>query len=375
MEAGDSATDELFLRQAIELAERGRFTCAPNPCVGCLIVRDGVILGRGFHHRTGTGHAEVNAIADAGEDITGATVYISLEPCAFVGRTPACARTLVDKKVKRVVVAAVDPHPRVSGTGLQILRDAGIQVRHIELPEAVELISGYISRVTLGRPLVRLKTAASLDGATALASGESQWITGPEARGDVQYWRARSDAIVTGSGTVREDDPALTVRDAQLQPCEQPLRVVLNGQLSLSADLQVFDGQTPTLLVHAEDTRAPQSWMSRSGVELLPLGASATQPSHLDLPALLAELGQRGCNEVLVEAGATLCGEFVRNGLWDEWLMYVAPKLLGSQSRGLAEFSLDRLAQAPTATIKDVRQVGSDLRIHLFNAHGAESGS
>ena len=197
-----STSDQLFLQAAIQLAERGRFTCAPNPTVGCVIARDGAIIGRGYHARTGEGHAEVNAIADAAQDLAGTTVYVSLEPCAFEGRTPACAKTLVTAGVARVVIAAEDPHPQVAGAGIGILRAAGIEVALMVQPEALALIEGYVSRVTRGLPWVRVKSASSLDGAISLGSGESQWITSPQARADVQYWRARSDAIITGVGTV-----------------------------------------------------------------------------------------------------------------------------------------------------------------------------
>lgn len=360
-----SAADELFLRQAVELAERGRLTCSPNPCVGCLIVQRGMIVGRGYHQRTGAGHAEVNAIADADQDIRGATVYVSLEPCAFTGRTPACAETLAELGVARVVIAALDPHPRVSGAGVQILQEAGIQVSHIDLPEAHHVIRGYVSRISRQRPWVRVKSAASIDGGTALANGASKWITGAQSRADVQYWRARSDAIITGSGTARADDPALTVREPSLQPCHPPLRVVLNASLDLPVELQLFDGQVPTLLVYNQALPVADHWRQLDGVELLGLPVQAEQ---LDVPLLLAELAQRGCNEVLIEAGATLCGEFARNGLWDEWLMYLAPRLLGSERRAVADFSLSQLADAPSGRIEQIKQIGEDIRVLLTNS-------
>ena len=355
-----SDSDRLFLRAAIELAERGRFTCAPNPTVGCLIVRDGQVIGRGFHQRTGEAHAEVNAMRDAGGDVAGATVYVSLEPCAFEGRTPACAQTLIEAEVGRVVVAAEDPHPRVAGAGIRMLRAAGIEVSVMTQPEALALIAGYISRIELGRPLVRIKTASSLDGAIALADRASQWITGAEARADVQYWRARSDAILTGVGTVLADNPQLNVRDTRYQPCKPPLRVVLDSRLRTPANCKLLTDGGPTLLVHDADAAIPHHVQAADNVTCLAPAAGAR-----DLSALMAHLAELGCNEVLVEAGAQVCGSFAAADLWDEWLCYVAPKWLGSDSRSLAEFRVAALAAAPQGRIKSVTWVGEDLRIWL----------
>jgi len=358
-----SPSDVVFLRATVALAERGRFTCAPNPTVGCIIVRDGGIIGRGFHQLTGRAHAEVNAIADAGGDVVGATVYVSLEPCAFVGRTPACAQTLIDAKVARVVVAAEDPHPKVAGRGLEMLRQAGIEANLITQPEALQLISGYTSREISGRPFVRIKTASSLDGAMALANGESQWITGSTARQDVQYWRARSDAIVTGVGTVLADDPQLNVRLETYSDCRQPLRVVLDSTLRIPAEARILQGGN-TLLVHVRGIEVPSYLQAIPNVELLGLEHGPT-----DLQAVLEHLALLGCNEVLVEAGPKVCGSFATNTsstrLWDEWLCYVAPKWLGSASRPLADFALDVLANAPRSSIIETMNIGEDLRIRL----------
>ncbi len=352
-----SAADTLFLQAAVELAERGRFTCAPNPAVGCLIVRNGRVIGRGFHARTGEAHAEVNAIRDAGGDVAGATVYVSLEPCAFEGRTPACAQTLIDAQVARVVVAARDPHPKVAGSGLNMLQAAGIEVDLMTQPAALAAIAGYVSRITLQRPAVRVKTAASLDGATALASGESQWITSPAARADVQYWRARSDAIITGVDTIIADDPQLNVRAADCLPCQQPLRVVLDSSLRTPATSRVLTDGGSTLLVHRADADVP--------VELVAHPRLALEAGPQDLTALLDALAERGCNEVLVEAGPKVCGSFAASGFWDEWLCYVAPKWLGSASQPLADFTVAQLAQAPTGKIVEVIDIGNDIRIRV----------
>lgn len=353
-------SDGVFLAATVELAEQGRLTCAPNPPVGCIIVRGQQIIGRGFHVRTGEGHAEVNAIADAGGDIQGATVYVSLEPCAFVGRTPACAQTLIDAQVKRVVIAATDPHPQVAGAGITMLRAAGIEVNLLTQPAALELIQGYVSRELSGKPFVRLKTASSLDGATALATGESQWITGAAARADVQYWRARSDAIITGVQTVIDDNPQLNIRAQQYQDARAPLRVVLDSRLSTPAQATVLNDGGATLLVHNAGVDVPQHLHNAPSVSLLALDAGPT-----DLHSVLRYLGDHGCNEVLVEAGAKVCGSFVAADLWDEWICYIAPKWLGVASQPLASFTVAQLDQAPTGKLMDTKQFDDDVRIRL----------
>lgn len=351
-------SDELFLRLAMELAERGRFTCAPNPTVGCVIVRQGRIVGKGWHQIPGEGHAEVQAIADAGgaDSIRGACVYVSLEPCAFVGRTPACAQTLIEAGVGRVVVATLDPHVQVAGEGLNMLRRAGIEVEDADWPAARELIQGYIQRETQSRPLVRLKTASTLDGATALANGESQWITGAAARADVQYWRARSDAILTGIGTVLADDPALTVREPVYTNARSPLRVVLDRKLRtpLSATL-VTDG-LPTLILHDG---------SVTSIPAFPDSVECCALDVTDLSVVLALLAQRGCNELLIEAGAKLVGSFTAQSLWDEWLAYLAPSFFGSDTRSLSEFHISSIDQVPRAEITHQQRLGADLRLTL----------
>ena len=355
-------SDHLFLREAIELAAGGRFTTAPNPCVGCVIVKQGQILGRGFHVRPGEGHAEVNALQDAhdrGHDVRGSTVYVSLEPCAFVGRTPACARTLVEAQVARVVIAMLDPHPKVAGQGVAILRDHGIEVVVRDVPEAQPLVRGYVKRVTRGLPWIRIKTASSLDGAVALADGQSKWITGPPARQDVQYWRASVDAIITGVGTVLADNPGLTVRDPAFEDAPQPLRVVLDRQLRTPVQAQLCQDGHPTLLAHAADVAVPEQ-LSQSAQ----LSFHALAPQD-PLSALLQHLAELGCNDVLVEAGPQLVGSFLAADLWDEWISYLAPKWLGDQSRQLAAFDLPQLADAPSAKVVDVRRFGEDVRLIL----------
>jgi diaminohydroxyphosphoribosylaminopyrimidine deaminase/5-amino-6-(5-phosphoribosylamino)uracil reductase len=356
-----SEVDRLFLQAAVQLAARGMNSTTPNPRVGCLIVRDSQVVGRGWHVRPGEGHAEVNALADAGPDAArGATAYISLEPCAFHGRTPPCSRTLIEAGIGRVVVAMEDPHPRVAGRGLAELRQAGIPAEVLELPEARTLVEGYLSRVSRGRPFVRIKTAMSLDGRTAMASGESQWITGPAARQDVQAWRARSCAIVTGVGTVLADDPAMTVRSEAAAvdgAIRQPLRVVVDDRLRTPQGASILKPPGNVLLVHTAGKPRHQ------GAEHLRLDADPT--GRVDLAALLDHLAERGCNEVLVEAGPTLVGAFFAAGSWDELLLYVAPKLLGSDARPVGVLPLVRMAQAIEATMVDHTEIGQDLRLRL----------
>lgn len=357
-----SDADLLFLRAALALAERGRCIAPPNPSVGCLIVREGAIVGRGWTHRPGEGHAEVNALAEAGTGAEGATAYVSLEPCAFHGRTPPCSQALINAGVARVVAAMTDPHPQVAGQGFADLRQAGITVDLIELPEAAEAIAGFVSRIVRKRPFVRLKVAASVDGRTAMASGESKWVTGEAARKDVQAWRARSCAIITGAETVLVDDPALTVRDdafAHNGVIRQPLRVVLDSTLRVPASAGLFSEPGDTLVVHTTGEPANEA------AEHLMLPAA---DGRVDLAPLLAQLAERPCNEVLVEAGPTLIGAFLQAGLWDELLLYVAPKLLGSEARPLAQLPFARMLEAIEAKIAHREAVGNDLRLRLVPA-------
>lgn len=351
--------DRIFLEACVELAVQGQMTCAPNPPVGCIIYRDGKVLGRGFHQRAGSGHAEVNALEDANTAVSGATVFVSLEPCSFVGRTPACAQTLIDAGVARVVVAAVDPNPQVAGSGIRMLRDAGIAVEVLELDSAKQCIQGFAKRITQQRPWVRIKTATSLDGSVALANGASQWITGAAARADVQYWRARSDAIVTGVGTVIADDPKLTVRDPSYVHATPPLRVVLDSQGRIPSDAQILQGPVPTLLVHQRDSTVSEL-----------AAADHIQQLHLadgpeDLDGLLGELSQRGCNEVLIEAGPAVVGSFLKAGLWDEWIAYVAPKLLGADSQSVTNLLVTHIPDAQQARLVQTVEIGDDLRLTL----------
>jgi len=354
--------DSLFLRRAVELAEQGLYSTTPNPRVGCVIVRDGRVIGRGAHLRAGEPHAEVNAIADAGGAVAGATVYVSLEPCTVTGQTPPCVDALIAGRVARVVAAQQDRDPRVDGRGLEALRSAGIAVALRPMAEAAALNEGFTLRQTRGRPLLRLKVAASLDGRVALASGESQWITGPAARADVQRWRARSCAVLSGSGRVRADDPRLTVREpacALAGRLRQPLRVVVDSRLRTPADAALVRAEGPVLLAHGPGAAAP-AYPSKVSLLELPAGEQG-----LALPALLDALGARGMNEVLVEAGPRLSGALLRAGLVDELLLYSAPKLLGDGARSLAELAVPRLADATPWRLVDCCELGGDLRLRL----------
>ena len=350
-----SESDRLFLLAATDLAERGRYTTSPNPCVGCLIMREGHVIGRGWHQWAGQGHAEANAIKDAGGDVRGATVYVSLEPCSFEGRTPSCAQTLIDQGVARVVVAMIDPHPKNSGRGIEVLREAGIRVEVLELPEALALNPGLAARRRRAKPWVRVKVGASLDGRTAMASGESQWITGRDAREDVQRWRARSCAVVTGVGTILADNPRLSVRGGRFaarRRIRQPLRVVLDSRLRTPADAALFDEPGDVLLVHTgEAAEHPRA-------ETISCGEG-----RVDLHALLEVLLQRDCGELMVEAGSTLTGAFLESGLWDELILFVAPRLLGGSARAMADIDFERLGETIGGTIADVQAIGEDLRI------------
>jgi len=356
------AIDHAHMAQALRLAERGLYTTQPNPRVGCVIAHGEELLGAGWHQRAGEPHAEVYALREAAERARGATAYVTLEPCAHQGRTPPCADALIAAGVKRVVIAAEDPFPQVDGRGIGKLRAAGIAVDTGLMREAArELNVGFFSRIERGRPFVRVKLAMSLDGRTALANGESKWITGEAARADVQRWRARSSAILSGSGTVRADDPRLTVRLLQDEEFTPPLRVILDRQLRTPAGSQVLDGSMPTLLLHGAAASCADQRFAR--VERVAL---ATHGDTLDLRAVLALLAGRGCNEVHVEAGPTLCGALFAAGLVDELLLYIAPLLLGDRARPLLHLpTLSDMARRWQLQVIDQRMLGQDIRLRL----------
>ncbi|HRQ66028.1 MAG TPA: bifunctional diaminohydroxyphosphoribosylaminopyrimidine deaminase/5-amino-6-(5-phosphoribosylamino)uracil reductase RibD [Xanthomonadaceae bacterium] len=350
------------MARALALAERGLFTAHPNPRVGCVIAAAGEVIGEGWHARTGEPHAEVHALRQAGERARGATAYVTLEPCAHHGRTPPCVDALIEAGVARVVVACGDPFEHVNGAGHARLRAAGIEVNTGVLEdEARDLNRGFLSRVQRGRPWVRLKLATSLDARTGLADGRSQWITGEASRADVQRWRARSSAILTGIGTVLGDDPHLTVRLPADEPFLPALRVVLDGALKTPAGARVLDEAAPTLLIGDEAIVRDRRLGDFDGI----VGV-ARQGRHLDLHAVLAVLAQRQVNEVQIEAGPRLSGAFVDAGLVDEILLYVNPSLLGDASLPMLRLPAPTDLDARLRwRFHDVQPVGEDLRLLL----------
>jgi diaminohydroxyphosphoribosylaminopyrimidine deaminase/5-amino-6-(5-phosphoribosylamino)uracil reductase len=363
-----SAFDVQAMRHALELAARGLESAHPNPRVGCVIAREQRIVGEGFHERAGEPHAEVFALRAAGEAARGATAYVTLEPCNHHGRTPPCVDALLAAGIARVVYAAHDPDPRVDGAGVARLRAAGVLVEGGLLEaEATELNLGFLSRIRRGRPWVRLKMAMSLDGRTALAGGESRWLTGAPARADVHAWRARSGAVLTGVGTVIADDPQLTARLRSGQSAatpRQPLRVVLDSGLRIPAGARLLREPGETLLIAATDAAAPE-WLAaqpRVRIEHCP----ADRRGRVDLAAALARLASAGINDVWVEAGPTLAAALHEAGLVDEWVLYVAPLLLGADGRPLLELpGPATLAGATRLELREVQPIGADVRIML----------
>jgi len=347
------------MARALRLAERGLYTTTPNPRVGCVAVRDGAVVGEGFHERAGEPHAEVNALRAAGPRAASATIYVTLEPCSHHGRTPPCVDALIAAKVQRVVAATGDPNPKVAGEGFARLRAAGIEVSSGLLEdEARELNIGFQSRMTRGRPWVRMKVAATLDGKTALASGRSQWITGEAARRDGHHWRARACAVLTGIGTVRDDDPRLTVR--HVATTRQPLKVLVDSRLEAPLDARILEGANLLVAAAVED-RAKIAALRDRGAEVVVLPDAA---GKVELGELLRELARRELNEIHVEAGVKLNGSLVAAGVVDELLIYLAPSLIGESGRGMFNLpAIERLEQQLPLRLLDVQRVGEDLRI------------
>ncbi|MDO6784095.1 bifunctional diaminohydroxyphosphoribosylaminopyrimidine deaminase/5-amino-6-(5-phosphoribosylamino)uracil reductase RibD [Neptunomonas phycophila] len=365
-----SANDYQCMAEAIRLARCGVYSTDPNPRVGCLIVKNNTVVGRGYHIRAGEGHAEVNALREAGDKARGATAYVTLEPCSHFGRTPPCAQALIDAGLARVVSAMQDPNPSVAGRGLGMLKAAGIstEVGLLET-QSRALNPGFIKRMETGKPFVRVKLAMSLDGRTAMSSGESQWITGAAARSDVQRLRACSSAIITGIESVLLDDPALTVRDVDLADengfIRQPLRVVLDSHARLPRSASIIEQPGRTVQVVTQEEA-----MASVGLECEQLVMPAS-PQGIDLPALLNYLAkQEQCNEVLVETGARLAGAFIQAQLVDELVVYMAPTLLGSQARPLVDLPLSEMQEQQRLILADVRHLGEDVRLtYHFNDH------
>ena len=364
-----SPQDVTFMQLALDFAKRGEFTTTPNPSVGCVLVKDGKVVGKGFHAKAGEPHAEVMALREAGENARGATAYVTLEPCSHFGRTPPCAKGLVEVGVSKVIAAMCDPNPQVAGKGLQILSDAGIQSAVGLLEEnAEQLNKGFLKRMRTGKPFVQLKLAMSIDGKTAMASGESKWITGAQARADVQQYRAKASAILSTSQTVLADDPSLNVRWEELPPdvkadypqekLRQPVRVILDSRHKVRSDFKVFSTESPVWLVGEEDyplTGFPVF------TEYLQLDRNQGETR---LQALMSALGKRQINTLWVEAGATLAGALIAENLVDELIIYIAPKLLGDQARDLCHLpNLTQLADAPLWQLQSCEPVGDDLKL------------
>lgn len=361
-----SADDVRYMSEALQLARRGRFTTQPNPRVGCVIVKDGVVVGTGYHARAGGPHAEVAALKQAGYRAFGATAYVTLESCAHHGRTPPCANELVIAGLKRVVMATLDANPLVAGKGKKILDDAGIEtLAGVLEEEARTLNAGFLRRMNGGLPWTRLKLAMSLDGRTGMASGESKWITGPDARRDVQQWRAMSSAIITGIGTMLADDPSLTVRPTEWENWTsgepvQPWRVILDAGFRTPPTANVLKQPGRTIIVGTHSQLDRQTALSDAGAEIWVLSGTN---GRVDLKALLQRLAKEGANEVLVEAGATVAGSFARAGLVDEYVIYQAPVLMGSSARPLLDWPMQFMREQRKLVITDVRMVGSDIRL------------
>ena len=356
-----SPTDCAHMARALQLAARGIYSAHPNPMVGCVLVRNGDVIAEGWHQQAGEPHAEINALRIAGDKARGATAYVTLEPCAHTGKTPPCTSALIEAGITRVVCAVEDPYEEVSGRGLETLREAGIETEVGLMNSAAEsLNAGFVSRVTHSRPRVRLKIAASLDGAIAMASGESQWITGPEARHDVQKLRAKSGAVMTGIGTLLADDPSLTIRASEIDSRgRQPLRVVLDSRLRtpLTAAMLALPGETLICCTGDQDPAR----LEDAGAEVQEFGAHGEVVNVFEV---LAALGEREINDVLVEAGPLVAGYLLEKDLVDELVIYQSPHIMGSNTRGMFQTpNWTALADRKALDISDVRRIGIDTRI------------
>ena len=347
------------MASALALAERGLYTTTPNPRVGCVIVKGGVVVGSGWHEAAGQPHAEVNALREAGKKARGATLYVTLEPCSHQGRTPPCADAVIEAGIARVVAAMQDPNPSVAGAGYARLRDKGIEVvQGLMEEQARELKIGFVTRMAKGRPWVRMKVAATLDGRTALANGRSQWITGEASRRDGHHFRARACAVLTGIGTVMDDDPELNVR--YVETSRQPLKVLVDSGLEVPEGARIL-AHGSVLVAAAREDKAKADALRARGVEVVVL---PNAHGKVDLPELLRELGRRGINELHVEAGAKLNGSLLREGCVDELLVYLAPSVIGNAGLGMFNLpELNDLAQRIQLSIRDVSRVDEDIRV------------
>ncbi|MGB2064359.1 MAG: bifunctional diaminohydroxyphosphoribosylaminopyrimidine deaminase/5-amino-6-(5-phosphoribosylamino)uracil reductase RibD [Marinomonas gallaica] len=361
---------QTYMARAVQLARKGLYTTHPNPRVGCVIVKNDQVIGEGFHLKTGEGHAEVQALANLTESASGATAYVTLEPCSHHGRTPPCAEALIKAGVTSVVYGMQDPNPEVAGNGLKMLEQAGIEViGPVMEAECRGLNPGFIKRMEEGLPFIRVKLAMSVDGRTAMESGESQWITGPAARQDVQRLRAQSSAIVTGIGSVIVDNPSMTVRidpndqEADAKTVRQPLRVILDTALSIPPESKILYPTNEVLVFCDEEEIEPDHLKTlqkkKVDVRFLPLA----DDGRLDLVEAMGQLADDGINEVLVETGAVLAGAFLDAGLVDELVIYMAPKLLGSEARPLVSLPLESMSDAVELHLLDMTKVGQDIKL------------
>ena len=358
---GFNAFDYKCMARALQLARRGLATTHPNPRVGCVIARDSEIVGEGWHRKAGEAHAEIHALNDAGDKAVGGTAYVTLEPCSHSGRTPPCVDALIDAKVARVVFAIEDPNPEVNGNGFQRLQKAGIEVQSgLMATEAKDINAGFLKRMRRGRPWVRIKLAQSMDGHIALANGSSQWISGSESRADVQNWRARSDAILTGIGTVLADDPSLNVRNGE--SVNQPARIIIDSHWRTPVNARLLNLAGNVLIAGLKEMPVPRA-LRKTGADCIGLPSFE---GRVDMDAVLCKLAERGFNEIQVEAGATLCGTLIHQGLVDELLIYQAPIILGGAA--ISPFALPRLDNMDDRVhLKwvDSRRIGKDMRFRL----------
>ncbi len=353
--------DHAFMSQALQLAEKGLYTTSPNPRVGCVITQNNTIVGNGWHAKAGQPHAEINALATAGAAAHGATAYITLEPCSHHGRTPPCVDALIQAGIARTVIAMQDPNPRVLGNGIAALKQAGISAQTGLMQDQAEALNaGFIKRMQHKKPWVRLKVAASLDGKTALNNGQSQWITSEPARQDGHRWRARSCAIMTGIGTIRADNPRLTVRHIPVS--RQPKKIIIDNHLALPVDADVLKDGDACIFTAATGNTAKVASLERMGIHVIP--AEQTDQGQINLASVMTTLAQLECNEILVEAGSTLNGALIHAGLVDELIIYMAPSLLGGNAKDMFQWpEFTSLSQKITLQITDLRMIGQDVRM------------
>jgi diaminohydroxyphosphoribosylaminopyrimidine deaminase/5-amino-6-(5-phosphoribosylamino)uracil reductase len=360
--------DEYYMSRALQLAELGTGSTDPNPKVGCVLVQNNSIVGEGWHRVAGGNHAEINALLDAGEAAKGATCYISLEPCCFHGRTPPCTNSLIKAGIKHVIIAMLDPNPKVSGKGVEQLKSAGIKIKiGVLQQQANNLNIGFITRMSKNRPYIRAKMAMSLDGRTAMASGESQWITGASARVDVQKLRAYSSAIMIGVGTVLADNPSLTVRENEFpnyiekpEYLLQPLRIIIDQNLSMPITAKMLNLPGKTIIFTATDDAESRETLEQNNAYVVYL---PNLKGGVNLHAMCNYLGEQGINDVLLEGGSTIAGAMLSAGLVDELIIYMAPVLMGNKAMGLFSLPLDMMKQKINLEIKDIRAIGDDWKI------------